>query len=195
MEKSFDEFKLKIDWKPSAYHGRTIRKNLSQALWKKIRLQVLEEKNKTCSICAYSPENNDQLKRLHVHEIEEYSTDELLCILKGLDLICIDCHSFYHLGRTITILNRKGIEKLKAHFLKVNKCTEDDFKAYYKMILNKKMNESINYIKKVTNNFSESKIDNTVLFRIDGDIPYKEEVIEQLKDKGLYRYYKHEKFE
>lgn len=136
MKTDYRNFKLKIDLKPSAYHRNTVRRNISQTLWKKIRAQVLEEHNYTCSICGHAPPV-EELKRLHVHEIEEYAKDELLCMLKGLDLICEKCHAFHHIGRTFSILNKEQISELKLHFIKVNNCSEDDFNKYLKAFLSK----------------------------------------------------------
>lgn len=198
MKPDYRKFKLKIDLKPSAYHHNTVRKNISQTLWKKIRVQVLEEHNYTCSICEYAPPA-EELKRLHVHEIEEYAKDELLCLLKGLDLICEKCHSFHHIGRTFSILNKKQISELKLHFIKVNNCSEDDFNEYFKAFLSKNREasleakkERIAKDKETTLTKEKSILDDTVLYRIEGNIPFKEEAIKQLTDKGLYRFYEDE---
>ena len=198
METNFIKFKLKIDLKPSAYHYNTVRKNLSQTLWKKIRLYILEEHNYTCSICGYTPPV-EELKRIHVHEIEEYAEDELLCILKGLDLICENCHAFHHIGRTFSVLNKEQINKLKLHFIKVNNCSEDDFKEYYKAFVSKNretalkaMKERIETNKEISITKEKSILDDIVLYRIEGNIPFKEEAIKQLADKGLYRFYEDE---
>ncbi|TYS60710.1 hypothetical protein FZD47_21110 [Bacillus infantis] len=195
QEKKIDQFKLRIDWKPSRYHGHTVRKNLKQRTWQKVRGKVLVDNNFTCSICGFSPESEEKMKLLHVHEIEEYSQDELLCILQGLDLICANCHSFYHFGRSVTHFNKTQMDNIKKHFMKVNNCSEIDFKDYYSQIAREKMKLSL---KLKAENFKDKKfrgnsiLIDTVLFRIEGDIPFKEEVIKELMDKGLYRYYENE---
>jgi hypothetical protein len=38
----------------------------------------------------------------------------------------------------------------------------------------------------------KSILDDIVLYRIEGEIPFKEQVIKQLADKGLYRFYEDE---
>jgi RNase P subunit RPR2 len=198
MKTDFKKFKLKIDLKPPAFHHNTVRKNLSQTLWKKIRLHVLEEHNYSCSICGYTPPV-EELKRLHVHEIEEYAEEELLCILKGLDLICEKCHAFHHIGRTFSVLNKEQINNLKLHFIKVNNCSEDDFKEYYKAFSSKNreaafktMKERIAKYKETSITKEKSILDDIVLYRVEGIIPFKEEAIKQLADKGLYRFYEDE---
>lgn len=52
----FSHFKLKIDAKPTMFHGKTVRSNLTQSLWlKKIRTQILIENNYSCVICKHHP--------------------------------------------------------------------------------------------------------------------------------------------
>ncbi len=79
MTQDFSNLKLTIDWKPSAFHYKTVRKSITYTLWKKIRVQVLKDNNYTCSICGYTMQSQAELKKLHVHEVEEYVEKELLC--------------------------------------------------------------------------------------------------------------------
>ncbi|MBZ5751345.1 hypothetical protein [Metabacillus rhizolycopersici] len=180
-------FILQVNWKPSAYHYHTVRKAISQTLWKKIRLQVLDAENKTCCTCGYVPNGEGEIKKLHVHEIEEYSDihdDELICTLKGLNLICVKCHSFHHWGRTVSVLSKDQIDGLIEHFMMVNQCTKDDFMEHYREVREDKGNQILEYLqqfKKVPD--IKTRI---VKFKIDGEIPYKDEVVAQLKKKGLY---------
>jgi len=123
------------------------------------------------------------LKRLHVHEVEEYGESELICTLKGLNLICVKCHAFHHLGRTFGTLNKDQVEDLMNHFTAVNNCTEQDFKEYYRFVRDQKRRNAPSILE-LLETFNE---EDTVKFFIDGNIPYKEDVISQLKKKGLYR--------
>lgn len=183
MSTYFDEFKLHVDWKPIAYHGHTVRKNLSGSLWTKIRLKVLEEQKNTCCICGYSPDHSDgQLREMHAHEVEKYSTDELLCTLVGINLLCKDCHDLNHFGRVQLNEKNERIEKLIEHFMNVNNCFYEDWEDYrFDVIQVKSINKQKEFSK-----LAKSK-NNVCLFRIEGDIPYKEEVIIQLTNKGLYK--------
>ncbi|MED3882826.1 hypothetical protein [Priestia megaterium] len=183
MNKNFSSFKLKVDWKPSAYHRKTVRGSISNTLWNKIRLQVLEANNSTCNICKYTPIEKSELRNLHVHEIEEYGQEELVCTLKGLNLICKRCHAFHHIGLTFTKSSRESLEELIQHFMKVNNCTEKDYKNYMATIRKERPPLVIPSIEERMKNRDKSK---TVKFFIDGDIPYKDEVISQLKKKSLY---------
>ncbi|MGG2056321.1 hypothetical protein ABFY48_18405 [Lysinibacillus pakistanensis] len=155
----------------------------------KIRSSVLEENNYECTICGYQPPV-EELEKLHVHEVEEYGEDELLCILKDLDLICINCHSWQHIGRTFSRLNNEQLNKLKLHFMNVNNCSEDDYKKYLREFKFRKREAALKAIKDGVKMLGKNTVlDNLVLYRIEGDIPFKEEVTKQLANKGLYRFY------
>lgn len=119
---------------------------------------------------------------MHVHEDEEYANDELLCILKGLDLICEDCHAFYHIGRTMSVLNDEQLNKLRDHFMKVNNCSEKDFNNYLKSVLRKYQDDNFEFVKKLmtknknkgkTSTYNGTILNKVVLFRVEGDIPFK----------------------
>ncbi|WP_427071282.1 HNH endonuclease [Lysinibacillus fusiformis] len=188
MNVDFENFKLKMDIKPGAYHGNTVRTNISQSLWKKIRSSVLEKNNYACTICGYQPPV-EELKKLHVHEVEEYGEDELLCILKDLDLICINCHSMKHIGRTFSRLNNEQLNKLKLHFISVNNCSEDDYKEYLREFKFRKREAALEAIEDEVKMLEKNTVlDNLVLYRIEGNIPFKEEVIKQLANRGLYQF-------
>ncbi|WP_391203257.1 hypothetical protein [Psychrobacillus sp. L4] len=189
MDTKFKDFKLIMDLKPGAYHGSGIRKKISQSLWKKIRGVVLEVNNNSCKICGYQP-SVEKLRQLHAHEVEEYATDELLCILKDIDLLCIKCHSWQHLGRTFSRLNNEQLNDLKVHFMLVNNCSEEEYKEYFKEFKIKKREATLKEIEDEAKVVAlNMKLDNLVLYRVEGEIPYKEEVIKHLANKGLYKYY------
>ena len=180
MSSNYENFKLKIDLKPSVYHGNTVRKNIPASLWKKIRLEVLDHCNNTCQICGYSVNEKEELRKLHVHEIEEYNNGDFTVILKELSLICIDCHSLQHIGRSLAVFNKMQQERMKQHFINVNNCDEEDFKDYYRYVMERKMIENLNVV-----NLNDAKM---IKFTVDGEIPYKADVISHLDKKGLYVY-------
>ena len=185
--KKESNFKLKLNWKPSVFHKQTVRKTISQTLWKKIRLQVLDMENRTCYTCGFVPQTEEDIKKLHVHEIEEYHMNggsEQLCILSGLNLICEKCHAFHHWGRTVSVLPKEKIESLIEHFLKVNQCTKDDFMNHYRDVKEGKRNEFLKLLKQPKK--VPDMRNSVVKFTIEGEIPYKDEVIKQLEKKGLY---------
>lgn len=188
MNTKFNDFKLTMDLKPGAYHGSSIRKNISQSLWSKIRSVVLEENNYSCTICGYQPQV-EKLRQLHVHEVEEYAKDELLCTLKELKLICAKCHSWHHVGRTFSKLNEEQISDLKSHFMQVNNCSEEDYKNYFIEFRRKNSEAILKQFEEKARTPYVTDLDKLVLYRIDSGIPYKTKVKEQLADKGLYRFF------
>jgi 5-methylcytosine-specific restriction endonuclease McrA len=180
--------KLKLNWKPSPFHYKTVRKSISQTLWKKIRVQVLDAENKTCNTCGFVPIIEEDVKKLHVHELEEYvitGGNEQLCILKGLNLICEKCHAFHHWGRTVGVLSKEKIDSLIEHFLDVNQCTMDDFMTHYREVKEGKRTEFLKLLKQPKKVPDMRNL--VVKFTIEGEIPYKQEVIMQLDKKGLYK--------
>ncbi|GAB1782025.1 HNH endonuclease [Priestia aryabhattai] len=182
MRQDFSNFKLKIDWKPAAFRGHSVKRNISQSLWRKIRKQILEEREHKCRICGYEPDEVN-LRYLELHEIERYDEDNLICTLEGMDLICKRCHAFHHLGFTLSRTTEEQFNELIQHFIKVNNCTEEEFIKHYKSIREKKT-QRVPDITKMLRTIDEKE---TVKYRITGDIPYKESVIVQLDKKGVYR--------
>ncbi|MCX2851381.1 hypothetical protein OQ471_05105 [Bacillus sp. KeR2] len=187
----FFNFKLKINAKPSMFHGKTIRKNLTDTLWReKIRVAILERKNYSCMICNYMPPISD-LSRLHVHEVEEYDFENRVVKLLDLNLICVNCHSFHHFKRSQLVLTKDQLANLAKHFCNVNNCTMEDYEQYKQFLKEKRFKE----IKEEINRELQlkkplGKKDNTeIKFAILGDIPYKDLVIERLKKKGVYYEY------
>lgn len=172
----FDLFTLKIESKPVEFHGITVRNNIPKSLWTKIRKEVLAKHNYQCSICGFKPEEKE-LRYLHVHEIEKYDFDNSICELVDLNLICLKCHSFHHMGRTNSISTKEQLEDLALHFMAVNDCDRIDYESY-KLYAGNKMMEERQGRKTIS--------PDDIRFKITGDIPYKKEVIGYLKDECMY---------
>ncbi|MFS0763924.1 HNH endonuclease [Peribacillus phoenicis] len=185
MSKDFSSFKLTIDWKSRIYNGQVVRNNISHTLWRKIRLQVLKQNNNTCQICGYSTNEKSELRNLHVHEIEEHHKDEFLVTLKELSLICKDCHSFQHIGRSLGVYDEIGKEKMIQHFMKVNNCTTDDYEDYLNHLKEIKYDDHLIYRRL---EFEHDFELDPIMFRIEGEIPYKDKVVHELTEKDMYRY-------
>ena len=184
--KKYENLKLKIDLKPGLFHGQTVRKSISQHLWlKKIRPLILSEFNYKCSICGYQPEESDR-KQLHIHEVEVYDLENAICELQGLELICGSCHSFHHIGRTYGVSTIANMEKLIIHFTKVNGIEKEHYQEYFRLLKCLWREQSINKLYTKINSNVRSGSNKKVIFRISCDMPYKEEVIDQLKKKNLY---------
>ena len=182
MNSDFSHFKLRVDWKPSQFRGHSVKRNISQYLWnKKIRKQTLLEREHTCRICGYEPDE-ENLRYLEMHEIEQYDEVNLVCRLEGIDLICKRCHAFHHLGFTYSRTTKEQFDELIQHFMKVNNCTEEDFRSHFNAVRDQKFQgiPSLTEMKKMR---EDTRV---VRYSVTGDIPYKDEVISQLKKKNLY---------
>lgn len=176
MENDFDHFVLKIGAKPVVFHGKTVRVNVPQSLWTKIRKEVLANQNYECTICHFKPEETE-LKRLHVHEIERYDFENGICELEALNLICEKCHAFHHMGRTTATATEEYMEELIEHFLDVNDCEWLDYESYKLSVIAETSRDRKN---------RKDLSPDSIKFSVTGDIPYKKEVIAHLKKKDLY---------
>jgi hypothetical protein len=184
--KKYENLNLRIELKPGFFHGKTVRGSISQHLWlRKIRPVILSEFNYKCSICSFEPAESDR-KQLQVHEVEKYYLDNSICELLGLELICGSCHSFHHIGRTYGVSTSAKMKELINHFTKVNKVDEEDYHEYFKLLKCMWRDESIKKLDERTYSDILSNRDKKVRFKISCDIPYKEEVINQLKKKDIY---------
>lgn len=126
------------------------------------------------------------MKQLHVHEVESYDLEKGICDLKGLELICNKCHSFHHIGRMYGVLNSVQTEDLISHFTKVNKIEKEDYYEYLRLLKLKWRNNVQEKFDKMMSNKEKYFAPEKVKFKISCDIPYKDEVISQLKKKNLY---------
>lgn len=176
MDNYYDHFVLKMEAKPVEFHGKTVRENIPQALWRKIRIEVLANQNYECSICYFKPEETE-MKKLHVHEIERYDFENGVCELESLNLICVKCHSFHHMGRTSATATKEYMEELIEHFMDVNDCDWLDYQSY-------KLSAMAEQSKNRKNRKAISP--DQIKFKVTGDIPYRNEVITQLKNRELY---------
>lgn len=184
--------KLEIDMKPGLFHGETVRNKIGELWRKKIRPEVLLQNNYTCAICSHKVEPHDA-SFLDVHEVESYDFKNVVCDLIGLEPICKSCHAFHHWNKTRMISNKERLERLKLHFAKVNGVSVNVFDEYvrlrrvqFEVESNQETMQSIkdhaNDLCKINDLFNQP----VVRFKVSGEIPYKNEVIEKLKKKNLY---------
>ncbi|MBH0158678.1 hypothetical protein IHV10_20045 [Fictibacillus sp. 5RED26] len=182
------KFKLLPSAKPPFFHGSTVRK-AAQYFWnKKLRPAVLEQQENKCSICGWVPGKEEDIKRLHLHELENYDFQNKVCQLIEIKLICRDCHSLQHIGRTKSVLSKEQWENLMEHFIKVNGCSPDidfdlvlaksiksegHFEAQRKMTFEMTLEERMKLAKK------------TVRFTINPEIPLAEELKMHLMKREL----------
>ncbi|MCZ2259849.1 HNH endonuclease [Sporosarcina sp. G11-34] len=175
----YEYFTLKIEAKPNLFSGSSVRKAISPYLWgKKIRPQVLKDCNYTCQICGFQP-GKDEYRNVHVHEIEEFDFENVVIILKGLDLICQKCHQFHHIVRMYKVNTKEQIDDLILHFQQVNECDYIDYRGYK---LEREVHSMIKH-KDKQQKLEEGQI---MRYKIAGDIPFKDEVIAKLRENYLY---------
>lgn len=185
---NINSFKLLPSAKPPLFHGQTVRKAVTDHLWrKKIRPLVLEQQGGKCMICRWMPETKAETKHLHLHEIEEYDFINKVCHLINIQLICRKCHAFQHIIRTEMVSTKEQWASLLNHFMLVNGCSIELMK-HFDLIAAKALQEEekkwvipavlsaerLRYLK-----------EKPVCFTINPELPFADEMRKQLEKKGL----------
>jgi len=116
------EFKLTIDLLPKGAWGNNLSRTLPQKNWDVLRKAAYEKANNKCSCCG-----NDK-NGLEAHEVWEFDIPKKMQTLKDIVALCPVCHGVKHFRNS----QRIGYgEHSKAHFLKINNCTLEDFALHY----------------------------------------------------------------
>ena len=156
---------FQLDYLPSGAHYNNLRYLFNQKVWQVIVANVRECKQYTCEFCKrkFDYNNANSLKYLHCHELWSFDYAKSWQVLKGLLLLCNNCHSCQHINFA-TLQNR--FEKTKQHFLKVNRITNTEFN-YLK---NNELLFRKNYLDKQT--ITREMLDSveSCLFKIDCDL-------------------------
>ena len=114
-------FKLKIDLLPKGAWNNDLSKTLPKKDWDTLREICYKKANHRCQICG------EQTDDLDAHEVWEFNEEDKTQTLKDIIAICSSCHSVIHFKNSV----RLGYgQQAKAHFLKVNKCSEMDFAGH-----------------------------------------------------------------
>ena len=188
--------------KPKYAQYKTVREKVGKKLWDKTREELLKQNSNTCQICSYHTQNPSEL---HVHEEWMYDEENYVLKLVGVRLICEKCHSCKHIAnsvlRTENIATVNINEIRDMHMMRVNRCSQDLLIAYR----NKKASERykkcpenwnlyLNMLRLSNNELWKKEIDTydklcNAEWKIEicCDIPYRQECIDALKNKGLYR--------
>ncbi|ARI77842.1 HNH endonuclease [Halobacillus mangrovi] len=186
------DFKLTVEIrKPSYAQNKTVRNSIPRSLWNSVRNHVQENSDFTCQICGYRVE-----EKLQAHEVWEYDEENFLLILKDIQSLCKSCHDLkhiHHVTRRIEDSNTRGfvMQNLKKHFMRVNECTEKDFRKHYRNQLAKSNTSPINRsledlieIRKLREKEEFLKEQNWQ-FVLAKNVPFAKEIESKLDEKGL----------
>ncbi|MGI8314258.1 hypothetical protein [Halobacillus mangrovi] len=186
------DFKLTVEIrKPSYAQNKTVRNSIPGTLWNCIRNHVHKNGDFTCQICGYRGE-----EKLQAHEVWGYDEEKFLLILKDVQSLCKSCHDLkhiHHVTRRIEDSNMRGFvrQNLRKHFMKVNKCTEKDFRKHYRDQLAKNDTSPVNRsledlieIRKLREREEFLKEQNWQ-FVIANNVPFAKEIKSKLNEKGL----------
>jgi hypothetical protein len=115
---------------PAPLQGRSVSNELRRTRrrkeWEALRRTVLEAAANTCTHCEAVYES-----RMVCHEVWAY--DDLNCVatLTAFEIVCRDCDSVLHFGKTLLIGGKKGDEVMEqladqaiAQLMKVNGITK-----------------------------------------------------------------------
>ncbi|RDY69007.1 hypothetical protein DXT76_17025 [Halobacillus trueperi] len=183
------DFRLTIEIrKPSYARNKTVRDSIPRSLWNSVRYHVLKKSDFKCQTCDFHDE-----KKLHAHEVWEYDEKKFLLILNDIQSLCRSCHDLkhiHHVGHR-SKKNNFVMRNLKKHFIKVNECTEKDFRRHYRNQLAKSTAEPVKRSVEDLIEVREIREREAFLkeqdwkFVIGRDVPLANEIESKLDKKGL----------
>jgi len=115
---------------PAPLQGRSVynelRRTKRRKQWEALRRTVLEAAANTCTHCEAVYES-----RMVCHEVWAYDDRNHVATLTAFEIVCRDCDSVLHFGKTLLIGGRKGDEGMAklaeqaiAQLMRVNGITE-----------------------------------------------------------------------
>ena len=115
---------------PGPLQGRSVynelRRTKRRKQWEALRRTVLEAAANTCTHCEVVYES-----RMVCHEVWAYDDLKRVATLTAFEIVCRDCDSVLHFGKTLLIGGKKGdevteqlAEQAIAHLMKVNGITK-----------------------------------------------------------------------
>lgn len=113
---------LTIELVPKPVWYSNLRKVMPRSQWDVLRRRVYAEYHHVCGICGASG-------RLECHERWEYDDVAHVQKLLGFFALCVWCHHVKHLGLADILVSegKLDMERVIAHFMRVNQCSRDDF--------------------------------------------------------------------
>lgn len=115
--------KLAIELVPSTSWNNNLRSLLGKQKWADLRKKVIGAWGNKCAICKTAT------KAVDCHEVWDFNEKDQTQNLIDIIPLCKKCHMVKHLGLSELIANRKGsnLDYLIFHYMKVNKCSREDF--------------------------------------------------------------------
>ena len=119
------KLRLSIELVPSSSWGQNLRDLLTREQWDVLRRKTYEHYGYRCGICHSNT-------RLYCHEIWSYDDTNHVQTLTGLIALCKICHHCKHMGYAGILASRGelDLEQVKAHFLRVNGCSQEVFQMH-----------------------------------------------------------------
>lgn len=123
--------RLELELVPSDLWGRNLRTKLKPREWRAVRLDALSRANNTCGICG-AKIGDEGVTKLLCHEQWEYNDTLHIQKLVGLVITCFMCNLVNHSGMASEIRDsiRVTPKDIMDHFLKINNCTEKDYREH-----------------------------------------------------------------
>lgn len=130
LTKREKELVLPIESIPMTSWGVSLSNKLDKDKWDKFRREVYRKSNYSCEVCGATDE------QLHCHESWAFNEKSNIQFLSKVKCLCKTCHEATHFFRASITHKTNYIEYLKAHLLKVNKLSEEEFERYlYKLTI------------------------------------------------------------
>ncbi len=120
------DLKLRIELVPSPCWQINLRSKMSRTNWDHLRKLVYAKYNYRCGVCQTGN------TRLYCHEIWHYDDEHHIQQLAGFIALCEMCNHCKHIGLAGVLASegKLNFEQVVAHFMRVNECSHEDFKAH-----------------------------------------------------------------
>jgi len=112
--------KLKLGLIPAKAFWTNLRSELPINVWRTISSKVLDDNNRTCSICGAKQKTSGDM---HCHEDWNFDLSNQTQTLNKLVCVCSRCHNVIHWGSSQ--LRKLNMFMLLEHALNVNQCSSD----------------------------------------------------------------------
>lgn len=116
---------------PAPLWGRSVHNALTRKKWEALRRTVLANSGNTCRHCDAQYESG-----MVCHEVWEYDDADHVATLAQLIIVCRDCNSVLHLGKSLLIGQKGGMsgvvdrgEQAVRHLMRVNSISDTEARS------------------------------------------------------------------